>query len=43
MGLGWLATLPMDVILMDLQYTTAIVTIKADPPRTVPGRRPISR
>ena len=24
-GLDWLAGLPMDVVLMDLQYTTAIV------------------
>jgi acyl-CoA thioesterase I len=24
-GLGWLSPLPMDVVLMDLQYTTAIV------------------
>jgi hypothetical protein len=27
-GLDWLAELPMDVVLMDLQYTTALVTDK---------------
>ena len=27
-GLSWLAHLPMDVVLMDLQYTTALVTDK---------------
>jgi hypothetical protein len=27
-GLDWLAPLPMDVVLMDLQYTTAITTAK---------------
>lgn len=28
-GLGWLATLPMDVILMDLRFTQTMVTINA--------------
>jgi hypothetical protein len=41
-GLSWLATLPMDVILMDLQYTKAIVDkSKNDPPES-PGRPPLA-
>ena len=41
-GLSWLAPLPMDVILMDLQYTKAIVDkSKNDPPET-PGAPPLA-
>lgn len=41
-GLSWLATLPLDVILMDLQYTKAIVDKSKNDPPEKPGRPPLA-